>query len=126
MTTSIPHLTPMLTTLALLLGPRPGPRTPGTKPRHLKPLEWMVGEWTGEYPVPEGATAMVNRTASWVDDPKFLHVQVESQGGAEKWSLHAEYFWDPVERKIRIWVMASTGSWSQGVVEAEEGTTGSE
>lgn len=31
------------------------------------------------------------------------------------------YLWDPAARKIRAWVIASDGSWSQAMVEVENG-----
>jgi len=116
-------LTPMFTALVLLLAPSAQAQDAGyDAPAHLKTLEWMVGEWTGEYPSPDGAAGKATRTARWAHDRKFLHVEIQSQGGAEKTSTHAVYLWDPVDRKIRLWVMASSGAWSQGAVEAEEGT----
>lgn len=122
MTIANRHLTPVFSALALLLLPSARAQDVGyDASEHLKPLEWMVGEWTGEYPVPAGPTMMATRTARWVHDRNFLYVEIAFRGGAEESTTHAVYRWDPVERTIRLWVLGSGGTWNQGVVEAEEG-----
>jgi uncharacterized protein (TIGR02246 family) len=78
---------------------------------HLKPLEWLVGEW-----VDQSSDSTVHASCRWSTDKNFLlrdftvHVQ-----GRPVMTVHQRIGWDPLTRQIKSWVFDSEGGYGDGL-----------
>jgi hypothetical protein len=88
---------------------------------HLKVLEGLVGDWTGETSTVDGKPVTLAITYEWLYDRKYLlaHVERRTEGVLVKSTL--VYLWDPEVQKIRLWFISSDGSWNQATVEIDQG-----
>lgn len=81
-----------------------------TPHEHLRPLEFLLGDWLDES---EGAT--VRTSTRWSEDGNFIlsDFHVESEGirtldGTQRIG------WDPVAKELRSWIFDSEGGFGQG------------
>ena len=76
---------------------------------HLKPLEWMIGDW-----VSEGSDAIVKTKCDWVDDGRYLMrtYRVE-RDGKETMKGTERVGWDPLTKRIRSWIFDSAGGFGE-------------
>ncbi len=74
---------------------------------HLKPLEWLVGEW-----VDQSSDSTVHVSCRWSPDKNFLlrdftvHVQ-----GRPVMTVNERIGWDPLGKEIKSWVFDSEGGY---------------
>jgi uncharacterized protein (TIGR02246 family) len=72
---------------------------------HLKPLEWMLGEWVDESP-----HGLVHSSCQWSEDGNFLlrdlHVLIQ---GKKAMTITQRIGWNPVSSEIKGWVFDSGG-----------------
>ena len=86
---------------------------------HLKPLEWMLGDW-----VNEGSDAIVKTKCEWVDDGRFLmrtyHVE---RDGKPTMKGTERVGWDPLTKRIRSWIFDSAGGFGEATwIQTDEHT----
>jgi uncharacterized protein (TIGR02246 family) len=75
---------------------------------HLKPLEWLVGEWAD-------AKAGVRMTCRWDANKAFLLMQYEvKQAGQEALAVSQRVGWDGHNELVRSWVFDSAGGFGEG------------
>jgi uncharacterized protein (TIGR02246 family) len=75
---------------------------------HLRPLEWMVGDWANE-------AGTVQIKCKWAPNKSFLLMEYEvKRKGADPLLVTQRIGWDPVNRRIRSWVFDSTGGFGEG------------
>ncbi len=78
---------------------------------HLKPLEWLVGEW-----VDQSSDSTVHASCRWSPDKNFLlrdftvHVQ-----GKPVMTVNQRIGWDPLTRQIKSWVFDSEGGYGDAL-----------
>ncbi len=76
----------------------------------LRPLDWLVGEWTGA----TGAAAILT-SWQWTDGGNFLVGEFLIYGqGREAVGGTQRIGWDPVSRQIKSWIFDSQGSMGEG------------
>ena len=90
---------------------RDTPFVPAANYQHLRPLEWAIGEWTGNT-----ETGEVERLSfDWTENQNFIvssfttTAKNVSVGDATVWTG-----WDPVGKGIRAWLFDSTGGFGEG------------
>jgi uncharacterized protein (TIGR02246 family) len=78
---------------------------------HLKPLEWLVGDW-----VEQSSNSTVHATCRWSDDKNFLlrDFTINVQGRPVM-TVHQRIGWDPLTKKIKSWVFDSDGGYGEGL-----------
>jgi uncharacterized protein (TIGR02246 family) len=75
---------------------------------HLRPLEWMVGDWADE-------AGTVQIKCKWAPNKSFLLMDYEvKRKGADPLLVTQRVGWDPVNRRVRSWVHDSTGGFGEG------------
>lgn len=78
---------------------------------HLKPLEWLLGEW-----VDQSSESTVHASCRWSTDKNFLlrdytvHVQ-----GRPVMTVNQRIGWDPLTKQIKSWVFDSEGGYGDGL-----------
>jgi uncharacterized protein (TIGR02246 family) len=78
---------------------------------HLKPLEWLVGDW-----VDQSSDSTVNASCRWSPDKNFLlrnftvHVQ-----GRPVMTVNERIGWDPLTRQVKSWVFDSEGGYADAL-----------
>ena len=76
---------------------------------HLKPLQWLVGEW-----VDQSSDSTVHASCHWSPAKNFLlrdftvHVQ-----GRPVMTVNQRIGWDPLTRRIKAWVFDSEGGYGE-------------
>ncbi len=91
---------------------RDAPYNPPTNYRHLKAIEWLVGDWVDD--VKKGE--VVQASYDWTDNQNFILGSITTTlkfipiSGATQWIA-----WDPVNKKIRSWSFASNGGFGEAV-----------
>ena len=88
---------------------------------HLKPLGALVGDWVSEAKASDGKPILSTISYKWVADQRYLRAESERLVGSDSTRMNIVYIWDPKAGKIRTWVIASDGSWSQADVEVLSG-----
>ncbi len=86
---------------------------------HLKPLQWMVGDW-----VSEGSDAVVHTKCQWVDDGHFLlrSYEVVREGKPDLKGTE-RIGWDPLTKRVRSWIFDSGGGFGEATwVQTDEQT----
>jgi hypothetical protein len=90
--------------------------------KHLKGLEWLVGEWTsqGEF---EGSMLVVEVTTRWLHNNSFLRSNwTISHAGKNVFEREITWYWDPVWKVVRNHKFDSDGEWGRATIEVGEGT----
>ena len=79
----------------------------------LKPLEWMIGDWTDQ-----AGEGVVSTQCQWSRNNNFIirSFTVAMAGAVEMAGLQI-VGWDPATEQIRSWVFDSDGGFNQGVWE---------
>ena len=103
----------VLATLGVAVAEAP----PSDALEHLKPLGALVGDWVSEAKAPDGKPILRTISYKWVADQRYLRAESERLVGSDSTRMNIVYIWDPKAGKIRTWVIASDGSWSQADVE---------
>jgi hypothetical protein len=77
---------------------------------HLRPLEWLLGEWVDQSPKGE-----VQLSCHWGSNKAFLlmNFQVRREG-QEPLAVAVRVGWDPKNAVIRSWVFDSQGGFAEG------------
>jgi uncharacterized protein (TIGR02246 family) len=84
---------------------------PPSNYEHLRPLEWMIGEWKHE--TPDGHVAMVGFT--WSPDGNFLlGKRAVAVGGTLLDNGSERIGWDPAAKVIRSWSFETDGGFGHG------------
>jgi len=95
----------------LLSSVRESPYVPPNNYEHLRPLEWLIGEWAQD--VKEGHAARV--MFEWTPD---LNYMIASRavvvGGVPLDNGSQRIGWDPASKLIRSWSFETDGSFGQG------------
>jgi uncharacterized protein (TIGR02246 family) len=79
---------------------------------HLRPLEWLIGEWAEDNNKGETVRAVFN----WVDGQNFIASEFTTTfkhfaiGGGEQ-----RIGWDPAAKQIRSWTFESSGGFGEGL-----------
>jgi uncharacterized protein (TIGR02246 family) len=82
--------------------------------KHIKDLEWMVGDWADEAPPPSGLS--LHSTCGWTDNRAFLIRKFTVQGKSGASHAGTEVIgWDPRARRIRSWVFDSSGGFGENL-----------
>jgi uncharacterized protein (TIGR02246 family) len=83
--------------------------------QHLKPLEWLVGNWGDKASAKEGGLVMQS-TCDWTVNRAFLIRKFKVEGRADVVRAGTEIIgWDPRTRRIRSWVFDSDGGFGDNV-----------
>jgi uncharacterized protein (TIGR02246 family) len=78
---------------------------------HLKPLEWLLGEW-----VDQSSDSTVHASCRWSTDKNFLlrdftvHVQ-----GQPVMTVNQRIGWDPLTKQVKSWVYDSEGGYGDAL-----------
>jgi hypothetical protein len=92
---------------------------------HLKPLEWMNGDWVAEYtaafdlgPAKKGDRVISYASQRWMLDKSYLVTDFQMEvNGRRVPDTHEIVGWDPVGMKLVHWIFAplgaGTGVWTQ-------------
>jgi uncharacterized protein (TIGR02246 family) len=78
---------------------------------HLRGLEWMIGDWTGE--TEKGEADRI--TVAWDENQNFIVATFTTTlkgiptGGAKQW-----IGWDPIAKNVRSWIFDATGGFGEG------------
>jgi uncharacterized protein (TIGR02246 family) len=84
---------------------------PATATDALRPLEWLVGQWTDQ-----SGTVRVDTTVSWSTNEAFLLRSYVIQDGDGLVREGTQVIgWDPRARRIRSWSFNSDGSFGDGI-----------
>jgi uncharacterized protein (TIGR02246 family) len=90
--------------------PSNAPDSPSLAYPHLRPLEWLVGEWVDDSP-----KADVRLTCKWGPNKAFLIVNYEVRHeGQEPLAVTQRIGWDPHNGLVRSWVFDSQGGFGEG------------
>jgi uncharacterized protein (TIGR02246 family) len=82
--------------------------------KHLKDLEWMVGDWADEAPPPSGLS--LHSTCGWTDNRAFLIRKFTVEGKSGVSHAGTEVIgWDPRAKRIRSWVFDSNGGFGENL-----------
>ena len=77
---------------------------------HLKPLEWMVGDW-----VNENSDSLVSTHCEWADGENFLvRTFTVRITGKPALSGSQRIGWDPLTKQIKSWVFDTDGGHGEG------------
>lgn len=83
----------------------------------LRPLDWVIGTWTGEMTLPDGSKLADRITWAPILGGKFLRGEYEaSQGGKVVRTEMTVIGWDPQLRTIAGWTFSSDGGVRTSVV----------
>ena len=83
--------------------------------KHLKSLEWMVGDWA-DRASPQGSGIAMRSTCDWTANRAFLIRKFKLEGRADVARLGTEIIgWDPCARRIRSWVFDSDGGFGENL-----------
>lgn len=89
-------------------------RHTASQTQHLKPLEWMVGDWTNEASSNSGVA--VQSDCDWTANRAFLIRKYKIEGGGALLHGGTEVIgWDPRARRIRSWVFDFDGGFGENV-----------
>jgi uncharacterized protein (TIGR02246 family) len=90
--------------------PAEAPAGPSLAYAHLRPLEWLVGEWTEE-----GKKPAVEFMCKWGPNKAFLLIDLEvRREGQDPIHVTQRVGWDPRNETVRSWVFDSHGGFSEG------------
>ena len=82
---------------------------PAAHNAHLKPLQWLVGEW-----VSEGSDSIVHTKCQWLDDGHYLLRSYEVVRAGKPTMKGTERIgWDPLSKRIRSWIFDSVGGFGE-------------
>ncbi len=93
---------------------RDAPFAPATNYEHLRPLEWLIGNWAEENEKGE----MARVSFDWADGQNFIVSEFTTTfkefaiGGATQ-----RIGWDAADRKVRSWTFESGGGFGEGTWE---------
>ena len=91
---------------------RQAPFDPPSNFEHLRPLEGIIGKWSGESP--KGDVEKI--TFAWGENQNFVIGTYSSANkGNVLGSAKQTIGWDPVNKSIRSWTFDATGGFSEGV-----------
>jgi uncharacterized protein (TIGR02246 family) len=77
---------------------------------HLRPLEWMVGDWTDQ-----AEDAAVRTRTEWALDRAFITRRFDVSGEGRRSLKGIEYIgWDPIKKEIHSWYFDSEGGYGGG------------
>jgi uncharacterized protein (TIGR02246 family) len=77
---------------------------------HLRPLEWLVGDW-----VEDSSKAAVGMNCHWGPNKAFLLMHYEiKRDGQEPLDIGERLGWDPLNGIVRSWVFDSQGGFGEG------------
>jgi len=84
--------------------------TPPTNYEHLKPLEWIIGDWVAEGPTGEGATLSFSCAPhqNFIINKFSTTFRDMTLGEGTQW-----IGWDPAARTIRAWAFDVTGGFGE-------------
>src|SRR5919106_2534786 len=83
----------------------------------LAAFSFLAGScWQGTFPQ---KTATDEHCFEWLHDGKFLRDTHTVRGAAKPYSGETTYAWDPKEKRIVYWYIASNGSHSTGTATAD-------
>jgi uncharacterized protein (TIGR02246 family) len=78
---------------------------------HLRPLEWLVGDW-----VDESAHAMIHTSCKWAEGQNYLIQDFKAQiGGRAAITGSTRIGWDPLTHQIKSWSFDTDGGHSEGL-----------
>jgi uncharacterized protein (TIGR02246 family) len=78
---------------------------------HLKPLEWLVGDW-----VEEAEGAVVLTSVAWSDNQNFLLRSFDVRvAGKPALTGTQRIGWDPLTKQVKSWVFDSRGGYGEGL-----------
>jgi uncharacterized protein (TIGR02246 family) len=84
---------------------------PASNYRHLRPLEWAVGDWVSE----DGKGVADRISIGWGTNQNYLVGHFSKVHGAvDVGSIEQRIVWDPVAKKIRSWAFDDTGGFGEG------------
>lgn len=97
---------------------RESPYSPPTNYKHLKVMDWAIGEWVDD--VKGGEVAQIS--FAWVENQNFLlsHFHTSIKGAI----VHAGtqwIGWDPTNKSIHSWMFESHGGFAQATWAKEDG-----
>lgn len=82
-----------------------GTQEEGPKNEHLKPLEWLVGNWKDDE-----KDVNISYSTEWGLNHNFLVQHFESDlGESDEMQGDQVIGWDPIEKKVRSWIFDSEG-----------------
>jgi uncharacterized protein (TIGR02246 family) len=95
----------------LLSSVRATPFVPPSNYRHLRGLEWAIGDWAGE--AEEGGVERLS--VAWSDNQNFIKATFATTiKNVPVGSATQRIGWDPVAKRIRSWVFDADGGFGEG------------
>lgn len=89
---------------------REAPYTPPSNHRHLKGLEWLIGEWVDDDK--EGELAEIS--FAWTDNQNFILSNFSTSFKNALLTSGTQWIgWDPRNKTIRSWIFESSGGFGQ-------------
>lgn len=82
----------------------------------LKPLEWMVGQWTSS-----SNNAEVELDCNWTKNQNFLTRAFKISVGGDDFSGMQIVGWDPAAKTIRSWTFDSDGTFAEATWQQRDG-----
>ncbi len=95
----------------LLSSVREAPFVPPSNYRHLRGLEWAIGDWAGA--AEEGGVEELS--VAWSDNQNFIKATFTTTiKNVPVGSATQRIGWDPAAKRIRSWVFDETGGFGEG------------
>jgi uncharacterized protein (TIGR02246 family) len=89
----------------------PAETTPGNAHEHLRPLEWLVGEWVDESP-----QATIQTSCRWAEGKNYLIQEIKAKiGGRADKAGSTRIGWDPLAHQIKSWSFEADGGQSESL-----------
>jgi len=86
--------------------------TPGTELTnyaHLKPLDWMIGDW-----IDESRESVVMSSCKWSDNKNYILQDIKIRmKGRDAMDVSQRIGWDPLTKRIKSWVFDSDGGYGE-------------
>jgi len=102
---------------SLLLGQA---ETPSPTNRHLKEMECFVGDWIFEGQTPSGRKYVLKISTEWALGGSFqkvdYRVAIDDRTAVKINEIRG---WDPVTKRIKVWMFRSTGGHGEGFLSRE-------
>jgi hypothetical protein len=93
---------------------------PPSIPAGLAPMSWLVGNWRGEEPNPDGSTTVVEIHIQPAPNAQALLYDVWfTHAGARSAQYVGMYVWHPARSEITLWQVNPRGEVGEGVVTSE-------
>jgi uncharacterized protein (TIGR02246 family) len=95
----------------LLSSVREAPLAPSNNHRHLRGLDWTVGDWAGE----SEPGAVEHLSVTWSDNQNFIIATLTTTvKNTPVGSATLRTGWDPVDKRMRLWMFDGSGGFGEG------------